>query len=182
MNDPSNWSGSGEKQKISTHLLLGETFRGRLGRAPKSLSMPSRTRHWIEMRANSGKSTATAVDLRAVLRRWANFLHALDISKNNRRSPVFYPSQCTFRTVTRMCSPLEKQAATSPSRDHFRFHRIQLQLQLCLFHPPYCTPLLVVDSTEWLLCFVEHKKWEQNRRQTTTMKKCDSFQKSSLDS
>ena len=33
------------------------------------------------MRANSGKSTATVVDLRAVVRRWVNFLHALDIIK-----------------------------------------------------------------------------------------------------
>ena len=126
----------------------------------KSRSMPSRTRNWIEMRANCGYSTATAVDLRAVLRRWANFLHALDISKNNRHIPVFYPSRCTFRTDvdTRMCSPLEKQAATSQSLDRFRFHRTELQLQLCLFHPPYCTPLLVVDSTEWLHCFVKQKK------------------------
>ena len=47
----------------------------------KSLSKPSRTSNWRKMRANSGKSTATVVDLRAVVRRWVNFLHALDIIK-----------------------------------------------------------------------------------------------------
>ena len=40
MNDP--WTGqrsaSGEKQKISTHLLLGETLRGRLVMSKKSLN------------------------------------------------------------------------------------------------------------------------------------------------
>ena len=48
---------------------------------PKSLSTPSRTSNRRKMRANSGKSTATVVDLRAVVRRWVNFLHALDIIK-----------------------------------------------------------------------------------------------------
>ena len=49
---------------------------------PKSLSTPSRTSNWRKMHANSGKSTATVVDLRAVVRRWVNFLHALDIIKS----------------------------------------------------------------------------------------------------
>ena len=38
------------------------------------------------MRANSGKSTATVADLRAVVRRWVNFLHALDIIKTTAQS------------------------------------------------------------------------------------------------
>ena len=41
----------------------------------KSLSTPSRTSNWRKMCANSGKSTATVVDLRAVVRCWVNFLH-----------------------------------------------------------------------------------------------------------
>ena len=57
-----------------------------------------------------------------------------------------------------MCSPLEKQANTSPSLDRFRVHPTELQLQLRLFHPPYCTPLLVVASTEWLHYFAKQKK------------------------
>ena len=57
-----------------------------------------------------------------------------------------------------MCSPLKKQADTSPSLDRFRFHRTELQLQLRLFHPPYCTPLLVVASTERLHYFAKQKK------------------------
>ena len=127
---------------------------------PKSLSTPSGTSNWRKMHVKSGKSTATVVDLRAVVRRWVNFLHALDIlsNQNNRRSPVFDPSRSTLRTDTRMCSPLEKQAATctSPSLDCFRFHWTELQLQPCLVHPPYCTPLLVVASTEWLHYFAKH--------------------------
>ena len=148
---------------------------------PKSLSTPSRTSNWRKMRANSGKSTATVVDLRAVVRRWVNFLHALDIIKTTDTvlSSIDL-SRSTLRIDTRMCSPLEKQADKSPSLDRFRFHRTELQLQLRLFHPPYCTPLPVVASTEWLHYFAKQKKWEQNRRQTT-MKKCYSFQKPSLD-
>ena len=50
-----------------------------------------------------------------------------------------------------MSSPLEKQAATSPSLGLLSYiHRTELQLQLRLFHPPYCTPLLVVASPERL--------------------------------
>ena len=160
MNDPSTGqrSASGEKQKISTHLLLGETLGGRLVMS-KSLSTPSRTSNWRKMRANSGKSTATVVDLRAVVRRWVNFLHALDIIKTTDAVlSSIDPSRSTLRTDTRMCSPLEKQADTSPSLDGFRFHRTELQLQLRLFHPPYCTPLLVVASTEWLHYFAKQKK------------------------
>ena len=71
-------------------------------------------------------------------------------NQNNRRSLIFdlYPARSTLGTDTRMCSPLENQADTSPSLDRFRFHRTELQLQLRLLHPPYCTPLLVVASTE----------------------------------
>ena len=93
---------------------------------PKRLSTLSRTRNWMKVRANSGKSTATAVDLPAVLQRWANFLYTLDIIKTT--DAVFDPSRRTLHTDTRMCSPLEEQAATSPSLDRFRFHRTELQL------------------------------------------------------
>ena len=87
-------------------------------------------------------------NLRAVVRDGVKFLRTRH-NQNNRRSPVFDPSRRTLRTDTRMCSPLEKQAATSPSLDRFRFHRTELQLRL--FHPPYCSvlaPLLVVAPTE----------------------------------
>ena len=104
------------------------------------------------MRANSGKSTGTVADLRAEVRRWVNFLHAVI------KTTSIDPSRSTLRTDTRMCSPLEKQADTSPSLDRFRFHRTELQLRL--FHPPYCTPLLVIASiaTEWLHYFAKQKK------------------------
>ena len=168
------------KKKISTHLLLGETLRGRLVMS-KSLSTPSRTSNWRKMRANSGKSTATAVDLRAVVRRWVSELSPRARHKSKQQT------QSCLRSLSKHSPhwhqnvfPLEKQADTSPSLDRFRFHRTELQLQLRLFHPPYCTPLLVVASTEWLHYFAKQKKWEQNHRQTT-MKKCYSFQKPSLD-
>ena len=102
-------------------------------------------------------------------------------NQNNRRSPVFDPSRSTLRNDTRMCSPLEKQAATSPSLDCFRFHRIELQLQPAasvsstVLYSASCRSFYGVTL---LLC--EAKKWEQNRRHTT-MKKYYSFQKPSLD-
>ena len=65
---------------------------------------------------------------------------------SSRRSPDFNPSRRTLCINTRMCSPLANQAATGPSLDRFCFHRTKLQLQLRLFHPTYCTPLLVVRS------------------------------------
>ena len=118
--------------------------------------------------------------LRAVLWCWANFLHALDIIKTTDAVLPSIPRDA-LSLLTPECVP--HLAATSPSLDPFRFHWTELQLQLRLFHPPYCTPLLVVDSTEWLHYFcITKKKWEQNRRHSqTTMKKCYSFQKSSSD-
>ena len=147
MNDPSTGqrSASGEKQNISTHLLLGETLRGRLVMSKKSLNAvqnkqlkENACKQW-QVDRDSCKSACSRSTLSELSPR-ARHNH------NNRRSPVFDPSRSTLRTDTRMCSPLEKQADTSPSLDHFRFHRTELQLRL--FHPPYCTPLLVVASTE----------------------------------
>ena len=159
MNDPSTGqrSASGEKQKISTHLLLGETLRGRLVLS-KSLSTPSRTSNWRKMCANSGKSTATVVDLRAVVRCWVNFLHALDIIKTTDAVLSSIPRE-SLSALTPECVPHWRSRRTQvPSLDRFRFHRTELQLQLRLFHPPYCTPLLVVASAEWLHYFAKQKK------------------------
>ena len=123
---------------------------------PKSLLTPSRTSNWRKMRANSGKSTATVVDQRAAVRRWVNFLHAFDIIKTtDRRSPVFDPSWRTFRTDTRMWS--HWRSRRPQVQVCFRFHRPEIQLQLRLFHPPYCTPPLVVASSEWLHYFAKQK-------------------------
>ena len=140
MNDP--WTGkrsaSGEN-KIFTHLLLRETLRGRLVMSKKSLNAV-KNKYWMKMRANSGKSTATVVDLVESTCRCSTLSEVSPRARqnqNNRRSPVFDPSRRTFCTDTRMCSLLEKQAATSPSLDRFRFHWTELQLQLHLFHPPY---------------------------------------------
>ena len=63
---------NGENQKISTHLFPGETFLEGAWTCPKSLSTPSKTHQWMKMLANNIKSSATTVDLRAVLRRWGN--------------------------------------------------------------------------------------------------------------
>ena len=140
---------------------------------PISLSTPSRTSNWMKMRANSGKSTAKVVDLRAVVRGWVKFLHALNTIKTTDavQAPVSDPSRRTLRTDTRMCSPLKKQAATSPSLDRFCFHRTELQLQLRLlqlqlrlFHPPYCTPLIVVASAELLWQAINGNKIVAKRR------------------
>ena len=149
MNDPSTGqrSASGEKQKISPHLLLGETLRGRLVMSKKSLNAvqniylkENACKQW-QVDRDSCRSTCSRSTLSELPPRARH-------NQNNRRSPVFDPSRSTLRTDTRVCSPLEKQEDTSPSLDRFRFHRTELQLQLRLFHPPYCTPLLVVASTE----------------------------------
>ena len=147
-----------KNKKFPLTCCWGRHFEGTWS-CQKSLSTPSRTSNWRKMRANSGKSTAIAVDLRAVVRRWVSERSPrARHNQNNRRSPVFDPWRSTLRTDTRMCSPLEKQADTSPSLDRFRFHRTELQLQLRLFHPPYCTPLLVVASAEWLHYFAKKIK------------------------
>ena len=136
MNDP--WTGkrsaSGEN-KIFTHLLLRETLRGRLVMSKKSQRRQEQVlnenacKQW-QVDRDSCRSTCRCSTLSEVSPRARQ-------NQNNRRSPVFDPSRRTFCTDTRMCSPLEKQAATSPSLDRFRFHWTELQLQLHLFHPPY---------------------------------------------
>ena len=82
---------------------------------PKSLSTPSRTSNWRKMRANSGKSTATAVDLRAVVRRWVNFLHALDIIKTTDAVLSSIPCEA-LSALTPECVP------------HWRSRRTQVEV------------------------------------------------------
>ena len=47
-------------------------------------------------------------------------------NQNNRRTPVLDHPRRILCTDTRMCSPLEKQVATSPSLDRVRFHPTEL--------------------------------------------------------
>ena len=83
---------------------------------PKSLSTPSRTSNWRKMRANpSRKSTATVVDLRAVVRRWVNFLHALDIIKTTDAVLSSIPREA-LSALTPECVP------------HWRSWRTQVQV------------------------------------------------------
>ena len=111
---------------------------------PKSLSTPSRTSNWkncVQKQWQAGRNSCRSTCSRSTL---IELPPRARHNQNNRCSPVFNPSRLIIRTDTRMCSALEKQPATSPSLDCFRFHRTELQLQLRLFHPPYCTPRLVV--------------------------------------
>ena len=93
---------------------------------PKSLSTPSRTSNWRKMCANSGKSTATVVDLRAVVRCWVNlggsvhyplvnFLHALDIIKTTNAVLSSIPREA-LSALTPECVP------------HWRSRRTQVQV------------------------------------------------------
>ena len=149
MNDRSTGqrSASCQKRKISTHLLLGETLRGRLVMSKKSLNavknklLNENARKQWQVERLSCRSTCSRLTLSELSSRARQ-------NHNNKRSPLFDPLRRIVRTDTRMCFPLEKQAATSPSLDRFRFQQTELQLQLRLFQPPYCTPLFVQASTE----------------------------------
>ena len=127
MNDPSTGqrSASGEKQKISTHLLLGRHLEG-VWSCSKSLSTPSRTSNWRKMRANSGKSTAQVVDLRAVVRRWVNFLHALDIIKTTDAVLSSIPREA-LSALTPECVP------------HRRSRRTQVQVWIAFVSPDWAS-------------------------------------------
>ena len=81
----------------------------------KSLSTPSRTSNWRKMCANSGKSTATVVDRRAVVRCWVNFLHALDIIKTTDAILSSIPREA-LSALTPECVP------------HWRSRRTQVQV------------------------------------------------------
>ena len=85
-----NWWGKEAQVAKNKRFPLTCCWVRRLGGAwsyPwKFLSTLSRARNWINMRASSGKLSVTAVNLPAVLRPWANFLHALDIIKQQMQS------------------------------------------------------------------------------------------------
>ena len=147
---------------------------------PKSLSTPSRTSNWRKMCANSGKSTATVVDLRAVVRCWVNFLHALDIIKQQtqsclrslaKHSPHWH--QNVFPTGE-AGGHKSKSGSLSFSPDWAS--AAAASVSSTVLYSASCRSFCGVTS---LLCEAK-KKWEQNRRQTT-MKKCYSFQKPTFD-
>ena len=66
------------------------------------------------------------VDLCAVLSMQSELSPRTQHNQNNRHSPVFNTLWRTLRTDTRMCSPLEEQATTTPSLDRSRFHRTEV--------------------------------------------------------
>ena len=167
------------KRKYFHSLVAGVRHLEGAWSCPKSLSMPSRTSNWRKMCANSGKSTATVVDLRACRSTLSELSPRARHNQNNSAVLSSIPREA-LSALTPECVPHWRSRRTQVQVLIAFVYRTELQLQLRLFDPPYCTPLLVVASSEWLHYFAKQKKWEQNRRETT-MKKCYSFQKPSLD-
>ena len=109
MNDPST------EQRSAVVKTRWDILEGAWS-CPQSLSTPSRTRRWMKMLANIGNSSATAVDLRAILRRWANCLHhVLDIIKTTDTVLSSIPHDA-LSTLTPECVP------------HWRSRRTKVQV------------------------------------------------------
>ena len=134
----------------------------------KGLSMPSRTRKWLKMLANFRKSSATAVDLRAVLRRWANFLH----TQSNEQTQSCLRSLATHSPHWHQKVFLAGEAGGHKSKSGsllFSLDWASAAAASVSSTVLYSALVVYVDSTKWLRIhyFPKQKKWELNCRQTT---------------
>ena len=146
---------------------------------PKSLSTPSRASNWRKMRAKQWQVDSDSCRSTCSRSTLSELLHAPDIIKTTDAVLSSIPREALSAPTTDVFHTGEAGGHTSkPGSLSFSpdwASAAAAFVSSTVLHSASCRSFYGVTS---LLC--EAKKWEQNRRQTT-MKKCYSFQKPSLD-